>query len=164
MHRSQRTGLLTWLTMRESTSRPEWMTAPSTLETSGTRASWVETARASRPISATAGDMYSVWKAPATLSGMTRALAGGASARAASCSIVPAATTWPAPLMLAGVRPCCSRTARTSSGSPPRTALIPVGVACAAAAMPRPRSRTRTMACSAEMTPAAEAAVISPTL
>ena len=48
----------------------------------------------------------SVWKAPATDSGISRALAGGSSASAASCSTVPAATIWPAPLSLAAVRPC----------------------------------------------------------
>ena len=59
----------------------------------------------------TAGAMCSVWNAPATYSGMTRALAGGSAAKAASCSSVPAATTWPAPLLLAAVSPCRSRLA-----------------------------------------------------
>ena len=45
--------------------------------------------------------------------------------RAAPC--VPAATTWPGPLSLAAVRPCFSMTASTSSRSPPRTAVMPVG-------------------------------------
>ena len=49
----------------------------------------------------------------------------------------PAATICPAPFMLAGVRPCLSIAARTSSGSPPRTADMPVGV-CAQARGHRP--------------------------
>ncbi len=52
-----------------------------------------------------AGAMCCVWKAPATLSGMIRALAGGLSDRAANSSIVPAATICPGPLSLAGVSP-----------------------------------------------------------
>ncbi len=105
-----------------------------------------------------------MWNAPATLSGISRALAGGSSANAASCSIVPAATTWPGPLSLAAVRPWRSITASTSSRSPPRTAVIPVAVVAAAAAIALPRSRTSTIACSAVMTRAPEAAVSSPTL
>ena len=50
------------------------------------------------------------------------------SAKAASCSTVPAATIWPGPLSLAAVRPCCSSAASTSSRSPPRTAVMLVGV------------------------------------
>ena len=73
-----------------------------------------------------------VWNAPATLSGMTRARAGGSAAKAASASRAPAATTCPAPLTLAGVRSCRSMAASTSSGSPPSTALMPVGVAALA--------------------------------
>ena len=73
-----------------------------------------------------------VWNAPATLSGMTRARAGGSAAKAASASRAPAATTWPAPLTLAGVRSWRAIVASTSSGSPPSTALIPVGVAALA--------------------------------
>ena len=77
--------------------------------------------------------------------------------------MVPAATIWPAPLTLAAVRPQRSMAARTSVSSPPMTALIPVGVAALASAMERPRSRTKTIACSADRTPPALAAVISPT-
>ena len=50
---------------------------------------------------ASAGAMC-VWKAPATCSAMTRALAGGSAANLASPSSEPAATIWPAPLRLAG--------------------------------------------------------------
>ena len=46
MHRSQRTGLLTWLTMRASTSRPCCTTAPSRLEISRVRGSCTLTALA----------------------------------------------------------------------------------------------------------------------
>ena len=67
---------------------------------------------------------------------------------------MPAATTWPPPLLLAAVSPCRCRTVATSSGSPPTTALIPVGVTALAAAMARPRSRTNTIACSTLSTPA----------
>ena len=103
--------------------------------------------------------MWTVWNAPATLSGIRRALAGGSSAKAASCSVVPAATTWPGPLSLAAVRPWRSMTARTSSRSPPRTAVIPVAVVAAASAIALPRSRTSTIACSAVITRAPAAAV-----
>ncbi len=122
---------------------------PSLLEITGMRGSWVDTARASWASRATAGRMWSVWNAPATLSGVSRALAGGSSASAASCSLVPAATIWPGPLSLAGVSPCLSSVASTSSRSPPRTAVMPVAVTAAASAIALPRSRTSTMACSA---------------
>ena len=58
--------------------------------------------------SATAGSMCRVWNAPATASGRSRAPAGGSAANAASSSMVPAATIWPAALTLAGVSPCFS--------------------------------------------------------
>ena len=107
--------------------------------------------------------MCLVWNAPATGSGRSRAPSGGSSWKVASSSIVPAATIWPAPLMLAGVRLCFSIAEMTASWSPPSTAVMPVSVTAAAAAMALPRSRTKTIACSADMTPAAAAAVISPT-
>ena len=84
-------------------------------------------------------------------------------ARAASCSRVPAATTCPALFTLAGVSPQRSIAALTSSGSPPTTALMPVGVTALAAAIARPRSRTSTIACSLLSTPASAAAANSPT-
>ena len=108
--------------------------------------------------------MWAVWKAPATDRGLSLALAGGSCARAASWSILPAATTWPAALRLAAVRPCLASVSSTSSGSPPSTAVMPVGVAADAVAIARPRSRTSTRAASAVITPAPAAAVISPTL
>ena len=77
--------------------------------------------------------------------------------------MVPAATIWPVPLLLAAVRPCSARAASTSSALPPITAVIEVGVAALAAAIARPRSRTNTIACSADSTPTPAAAVISPT-
>ena len=101
-HRSQRTGLAIWPTMRASTSRPSWMTWPSRLEITRVRGSWTDTDRASPARWPTAGSMCWVWKAPATLSGISRAFAGGSSAKALSCSRVPAATIWPGPLSLAG--------------------------------------------------------------
>ena len=75
------------------------------------RGSWTLTACAYDASVSTAEAMCSVWNAPATESGTRRALAGGSSLSAASCSIVPAATTWPAPLTLAAVRPCRSSAA-----------------------------------------------------
>ena len=163
MQRSQRTGAATWLTIRASTSRPSWTTAPSRFDSSRVRGSWVVTAPASRPRTSTAGAMCSVWNAPATSSGRSRAPSGGSACRAASCSRVPAATIWPAPFSLAAVSPCSASLATTASRSPPRTAVMPVGRAAAASAIARPRSRTRTMACSALITWAPAAAVISPT-
>ncbi len=79
--------------------------------------------------------MCTVWNAPATLSSISRARAGGLAASAASWSLVPAATIWPLPLLLAGVRPWASRAASTSSTFPPITAVIEVGVAALAAAI-----------------------------
>ena len=105
MQRSHRTGWAIWPTMRFMISRPSWMTWPSRLEIQAVRGSWVETERARTARCPTAGAMCSVWKAPATLSGTRRAFAGGWAAKASSCSIVPAATTWPGPLLLAGIRP-----------------------------------------------------------
>lgn len=85
---------------------------------------------------------------------MTRAFAGGLSAKALSCSKVPAATVCPAPLTLAGVAPAAVIADRTSAGSPPTTALMPVGVTAAAAAMLLARSRTKLMASASVRTPA----------
>ena len=160
MHRSQRTGLAIWPTIRVSTSRPSRTTWPSLLEMTAVRGSCRSrrTSASDRRGGRRRGAMCSVWKAPATLSGISRALAGGSSANASSCSSVPAATIWPGPLSLAGVRPCLSRVASTSSRSPPRTAVMPVGVTATASAIALPRSRTRTIACSAVMAPAAPAA------
>lgn len=112
----------------------------------------------------TAGAMWCVWNAPATFSGTTlRTPSGLSSASAASCSSVPAATIWPAPLMLAGVRPSFSRWATEVSGSPPSSADMPVSVIAAASAIARPRLRTRASASVSSRTPAKDAAVNSPT-
>ncbi len=108
--------------------------------------------------------MWWVWNAPATDSGTSRAFAGASADSAASCSTVPAATTWPGPLSFAAVTPCSASLASTSSRSPPSTAVIEVAVCWAAAAIALPRSRTSTIACSALSTPAPAAAASSPTL
>ncbi len=63
----------------------------------------------------------------------------GSAASSASASRAPAATIWPAPLRLAGVSPAASMAATTSSGSPPSTADMPVGVSAQAAAISAPR-------------------------
>ena len=76
----------------------------------------------------------------------------------------PAATIWPAPLRLAGYSPAASMAATTSSGSPPSTALMPVGSSAQAAAISRPRTAAKVTAASAVSTPASAAAPISPTL
>ena len=102
MQRSQRTGWAIWPTMRSMISRPSWTIWPSRLEIHGVRGSWVDTERASVARWPTAGAMCSVWNAPATLSGISRALAGGSSAKAWSCSIVPAATIWPGAVVVGG--------------------------------------------------------------
>lgn len=164
MHRSQRTGAFTWLTSRRRTSRPSWTTWPSRFEIRRVRGSWVLIAVAYFASVWTAGSMCLVWKAPATDSGISRVLAGGSAASAASSSTVPAATIWPGPLSLAAVSPCSASLARISSRSPPRTAVIEVAVCAAAAAIALPRSRTRTIACSAVSTPVPAAAASSPTL
>jgi len=91
-----------------------------------------------------AGSMAAVWKAPATWSSMTRVPGGGEATRAAIADFDPAATTWPAPFMLAAMRPSAARAASTSPDSPPRTAAIePGSEAAAAAAIAEPRTATR---------------------
>ena len=164
MHLSHRTGVLTWVTMRSSQSRPEATTAPSALESSMMPGSRTVTEAAASRSASTAGAMWAVWNAPATLSGRSRAPAGGAAANASSCAMVPAATIWPAPLTFAGVSPWESSAASTSSWSPPSTAVMPVASAAAALAMARPRTPTRRIASSADSTPAITPAASSPTL
>ena len=115
-----------------------WMTSVAVGDDAGA-GSCTETERARRPRWPTAGAMSGVRKAPATLSGTRRAL-GGASAKAASCSSLPATTIgrgrcrWP----LSG--PASRWRASTSSRSPPSTAVMPVGLVPAAAALALPRS------------------------
>src|SRR3954454_2267108 len=95
---------------------------------------------------------------------MIRAFAGGSDFSASRPSSDPAATTWPPPLRLAGTSPCRSIAASTSSGSPPRTADIPVGVCAHERAIARPRTAVSAIAASTDRTPASAAAVSSPTL
>ena len=108
--------------------------------------------------------MCRVWNAPATASGRSRAPAGGSAANAASSSMVPAATIWPAALTLAGVSPCFSMAASTSSSAPPSTAVIPVSVIAAALAMARPRIPISRIASAGLITDAIAPAASSPTL
>lgn len=165
MHRSQRTGLATWPTSRSSTSAPVATVCPSLFETYVNSGSAGVRSAAALASASTAGAMWRVWKAPATLSGtILRTPSGLSSFSTASCSSVPAATIWPAPFTLAGVRPSFSRCATDTSGSPPSSADMPVPVIAAASAMARPRLRTRVSAAVSSRTPAKEAAVISPTL
>ena len=164
MQRSQRTGLLTWVTRRLSTSgrcgrpgRRGWRSAGCGCR--GWRSRGPAGRARRRPgACARCGRRR---RRSAGSGGPSRA---ASSASLASCSMVPAATIWPAPLSLAGVRPCSASLASTSSRSPPRTAVMPVGVAAEAVAIALPRSRTNTIACSAVITPAPAAAAISPTL
>ena len=55
--------------------------------------------------------MWTVWKAPATLSGMSLVRARRISRQRGQLLLVPAATIWPLPLLLAAVRPWASRAA-----------------------------------------------------
>ena len=126
--------------------------------------SWTVIEAAASRSASTAGAICSVWNAPATLSGRSRAPAGGAAASASSCAMVPAATIWPAPFTFAGVSPCPASAASTSSWSPPSTAVMPVASVAAALAMARPRTPTRRIASSADSTPAIAPAASSPTL
>ena len=164
MHASQRTGAATCATMRDSQSGPEVTMAPSRFDSSTIRGSLTVMALAAMLRSATAGAMCTVWKAPATDSGRSRAPAGGSAANAASCSIVPAATICPAPFTLAGVSPCASIAASTVVSSPPRTAVIPVGSMAAARAIACPRTATSRSASATLTTPAIAPAASSPTL
>src|SRR5450755_404743 len=164
MQASQRTGVATCLTMRSSQSVPVVTTAPSVLDSRAIRGSCTVTVPAAARSAATAGAMCTVWKAPATGSGRSRAPAGGSSANAASCSSVPAATICPAPFTLAAVSPCASIDASTVASSPPSTAVSPVGWAAAASAIARPRTETSRSASAALSTPAMTPAASSPTL
>ena len=154
MHRSQRTGLLTCADeTRQGVGAVGDRCAVGVGEQRDARVADVEVGR--QPLERVHGGGHvEVWNAPATWSGMTRALAGGSAANAASCSRVPAATTWPAPLTLAAVRPCRSSASATSAGSPPRTALMPVGVSGAGGGhRPRRARRTKPMASWSDSTP-----------
>src|SRR6516162_1802983 len=164
MHWSHRTGALTWVTIRSSQSRPDLTTAPSALESSIMAGSFTVTPAAASRSAATAGAMWAVWNAPATVSGRSRPPAGGSAAMAATWAMVPAATICPAPFTLAGVSPRAASAASTSSWSPPRTAVMPVASAAAALAMARPRTLTRRIASSGVRTPAIAPAASSPTL
>ena len=104
-----------------------------------------------------------MWNAPATLSSMTRVLAGGEAIRAAILLWSPAATSWPAPLWFAISRPSAPTASITSVGSPPRIAAMLVGCSAAALAIARARIATSLMASSSEITPAIAAAANSPT-
>src|SRR5699024_9380428 len=95
--------------------------------------------------------------------GAPRARAGVFAVRAERASSEPAATVWPPPLTLAGLAPAASMAESTSSGWPPTTADVPVGVVAAAEAMPRPRTDTKRMASAEVRIPAICAAAISPT-
>ncbi len=164
MHRSHRTGRVTWDTNRSRYSVPDATTAPSAFDSTRVAGSWAMTPAAASATRTRPGSMWSVWNAPATESGTTRAPAGGLSRNAWTCSTVPAATIWPAPLLLAAVAPAASIAASTASRSPRTTAAIVVGRSADASAMPRARSRTRATASSGVRTPLIAAAANSPTL
>ncbi len=163
-HRSQRTGRVIWATMRSIMSRPDAADVPSEFDNSRWTGSATVSASTTLLSAVCAGAMYSVWNAPATASGRSRAPAGGLAVKAAIASTEPAATIWPAPLRLAGVRPAASIAATTSAGSPPRTATMDVGTRSQAAAISAPRRAARATASAGVSTPATAAAVISPTL
>src|ERR1700677_2431326 len=127
MHASQRTGAATWATMRPSHSLPVVTAAPSVLDSSVISGSRGSISRAAERSVSTARAMWLVWNAPATFSGISRAPGGGSAAKAASSASVPAATSWPAPLMFAGVRPCLAIASSTVCWSSPRRAVIAVG-------------------------------------
>ena len=146
---SQRTGRVTWATSRRSASAPSLTAAPSALDSSVVVGVRGRRTAACSPSACSAGAMNRVWNAPATASGITRARAGGfvGEPRPARRD-GPAATIWPAPLRLAGSSPSSSRRASTSSGFPPRTALMPVGSSAHAAAISRPRTAASATAAS----------------
>ena len=129
MHRSQRTGLVTWETRVSTNSSPDATAEPSRLVSSAEVGS--ETCRdaANSSSAGTAGAIASVWNAPATFRGMTRARAGGFAANASMAGMGPAATIWPPPLEFAATRPAASMASRTFSSTPPSTAAMPVGEA-----------------------------------
>ncbi len=78
--------------------------------------------------------------------------------------MVPAATICPAALTFAGVSPCFSMLASTSSSAPPSTAVIPVSVTAAALAIARPRIPISRIASAGLITDAIAPAASSPTL
>src|SRR4051812_2359689 len=164
IHRSHRTGAVTCRTNRWSMVGP-WSTAlPSRLDSRILVGAPGVIPPATVARACSAGAMNGVWNAPATASLMTLTLAGGSAANFSRFASAPAATIWPAPLRLAGYSPTASIAAITSSGSPPRTALMPVASSAQAAAISRPRTPASVTAASGLSTPAMAAAPSSPTL
>src|SRR5699024_851572 len=162
VHRSHRTGWVICETTRSSASRPEVTTFPSALDSRVSSGSLTSTESASGRNSSTAGSMCGVWNAPATSRGRSRARPGGFCSSASQASSGPAATICPAPLRLAGTSPAPSRASRTSASRPPRTAIIPVGLAAHARDMAAPRAAARRSASGSEITPATASAASSP--
>ena len=81
MHRSQRTGAVTWRTRRCSiVGAVVDRGAVEVGQQDPGRVGGGDAGRRPRPAPVSAGAMYGVWNAPATCSAMTRALAGGSAA------------------------------------------------------------------------------------
>ena len=103
MHRSQRTGAVTWRDQAlQHVAAVVDGGAVAVGEQEPGRVGGGDAGGDRGRAPASAGAMYWVWNAPATCSGMSRALAGGVGGELSSCSSAPAATIWPAPLRLAG--------------------------------------------------------------
>ena len=160
MQRSQRTGFATCSIMRFKIRSPESRIAPSLFETRPTFASWTTRLVANLLNPSRAGFIKSVWNAPETCNDRTRAPSG---AKVESARKSPAATICPPPLSFAATSPASAIACKTSSRTPPNTALIPDSLPMAAFAISTPRVRTRRSASTSEKTPAIAAAVISPT-
>ena len=165
MHRSQRTGAVTWATSRAAWSAPSSTPAPSALD-SRIRAGVAGVMPPATAASAfSAGAMYGVWNAPATCSAMTRALAGGVGGellqpgqRAGGDDLAGAVAVG----RVAARRPRSRRAPR------PRRRRAPRSCRSAPARRRRPspgRGRAaRVIAASGVSTPASAAAPSSPTL
>ena len=118
-----------WPTIRASTSRPSWTTWPSRLEISGVRGSWVETERA-RPAEVADGGRHvlGVERAGDATAASAGPWPAGPSAKRLELLDGAGGDDLAGAVVVGGVRPCFSSAASTSSRSPPRTAVMPVGV------------------------------------
>ena len=165
MHRSQRTGAVTWRTRRCSISRP-WMTAAPSRFDSMIRAGSATVTPPATAARACLGRRHvrRVERARHLQRddpGLGRRLVGelGQRVQRARGDDLAGAVA----VGRVQARACRSRRC-TSSGSPPSTALIPVGSSAQAAAISRPRTPASVIAASAGSTPASAAAPSSPTL
>ena len=135
MHRSQRTGALTWVMIRSIQSAPVRTTAPSRLDSSASCGSLTVTAAAAARSASTAGAMWRVWKAPATDSGRSSRLGGRVRGERGQLGTGPGGHDLPGAVHV-GRR--SGRAPRWRPGPPPRLRRAPRSCRFPAAAAARP--------------------------